>query len=136
MAGFLSGKYQHQLDDRGRIRIPSKFKDILGKNPFVTLGTQKCLVVYSKENAERTLSEKFKDVDGLMPDPLLDPMRKMFSNGIFADEDKQGRITLQPYQIEYGDFKKNLVCIGLLNRVEIWSEECWDEYSKVINGKS
>ena len=130
MAEFLSGKYTHQLDDRGRLRIPPKLKEILGEKPFVTLGSGKCLVVYSNENAQAIFAERFKNVDGLSPDPQLDRMREVFSNGAFVDEDKQGRITIPQYLIDDCGFAKNIVSIGMFNRIEIWGEEEWESIRK------
>lgn len=131
MIDFLSGKYTHQLDDRGRIRIPSKFKDILGANPFVTLstqGSQNCLLIYSYKQAEKTFFEKFASLDEFSTDPELEKMREISANSKILEQDKQGRIALPQELLDKVNITKNIVSIGMLNRVEIWGEEEYEEH--------
>lgn len=138
MAEFLSGKYVHQLDDRGRLRIPTKFKDILGAHPFVTLGVQgkqNCLIVYSNESAQKTFFDRFASLDEFSDDPLLDRMRIMLANGKVLEEDKQGRVTIPEELLGKVGITKNIVSIGMLNRMEIWAEEEWEKYDKSVNLK-
>lgn len=125
---FLSGRYNHQVDDKGRIRIPAKFKDALGSHPYITVGQNRCLYIFSSEEAERILGERFGDVDGFSKDLKLDAMRKIFSRGTFLEEDKQGRFTLPSWLVSYSGIKKNVVSVGMNNRVELWDEEHWAEY--------
>ena len=125
---FLSGRYNHQVDDKGRIRIPAKFKDALGSHPYITVGQNRCLYIFSSEEAERILGERFGDVDGFSKDPKLDAMRKIFPRGTFLEEDKQGRFTLPSWLVSYSGIKKNVVSVGMNNRVELWDEEHWAEY--------
>ena len=134
---FLTGRSNHQLDDKNRIRIPTKFKDVLGKNPYVTVGRNNCLYVYPHETAEEIFESKFGDVDGYSTDPKLDAMRKVFSQGDFVEEDKTGRITLPAYLLKHLFGKrgqaKNIISIGMRDRVEIWTEEAWTEYDESIS---
>ncbi len=130
---FLTGRSSHQVDDKGRIRIPVKFKDDLGKNPFITVGKNGCLYIYPKDEAERILGESFGEVSGFADDPRLDAMRKIFSRGDFVEEDKQGRISLPQYLIEHAKLSKNVVSIGMRNHVELWDEEVWSAYDNSID---
>ncbi len=130
---FLTGRSYHQIDDKGRIRIPVKFKDSLGSTPYVTVGKNGCLNIFPKDEAERILSESYGDVSGFADDPRLDSMRKIFSLGDFIEEDKQGRIALPPYLVEKAKIVKNVVTIGMRNHVELWAEEVWEDYDKSID---
>ena len=130
---FLSGRYNHQVDDKGRIRIPAKFKDALGSHPNVTVGQNHCLYVFSQEEAQRILSDRFGEVDGFSKDPRLDAMRQIFSRGTSLEEDKQGRFTLPGWLISYANIKKNVVSIGMNNRVELWDEDTWNKYDSEID---
>ena len=130
---FLTGRSCHQVDDKGRIRIPAKFKDALGLHPFITVGKNKCLYIFPKDEAERILSERFADVDGFSDDPRLNAMRKIFSRGDFVEEDKQGRLTLPTYLLEYAGITKNEVRVGMRNRVELWSEEAWEAFDSNVD---
>ena len=130
---FLTGRNCHQVDDKGRIRIPAKLKDALGLHPFITVGKNKCLYIFPKDEAERILSERFADVDGFSDDPRLNAMRKIFSRGDFVEEDKQGRLTLPTYLLEYAGITKNVVSVGMRNRVELWSEEAWEAFDSNVD---
>ena len=131
---FLFGEYSHQLDEKGRIRIPAKLKEALGPAPVIMKGTDGCLFVYSQEQALKVFKDKFDSEKGSSNFSDVDKtkaMRLMASKTQQVEEDKQGRILLNPKLIEYAQIKKNIVSIGALDRVEIWSEERWNEYSKV-----
>lgn len=127
---FVTGRSNHQVDDKGRVRIPVKFKDALGPNPFISVGYNGCLNIFPKDEAEKILDEKFGDVSGFTDDPRLDAMRKIFSRGDFVEEDKQGRIALPQYLLDYGKITKNVISIGMRNHIELWAEEVWEEYDK------
>ncbi len=130
---FLTGRSSHQLDDKGRIRIPAKFKDALGPNPYITVGKDHCLYIFPRDTSEKILTGRFEGVDGYSDDPQLDVMRKIFSRGDFVEEDKQGRITLPSYLLEYGGITKNVISIGVRDRVELWAEDVWQAYDSSIN---
>lgn len=124
------GEYRHQIDEKGRIRIPPKLKAQLGENPFITRGSNNCLIVLPKNEATRIFDEKFRSLD------VLDPVhsksvRIMASGGFEAEEDKAGRILLPQHLIRHAGLIKNIVTIGAYNRVEIWSEENWNAYSDI-----
>ncbi|MCL2676091.1 MAG: division/cell wall cluster transcriptional repressor MraZ [Firmicutes bacterium] len=121
------GQSTHQIDEKGRIRIPSRFKDELGDKPFITSGTNGCLFVYPAAFAQQVLSAKFKENDFAVD---AKAMRLLMSNAIFAEEDKQGRILLPNNLIRHAGIKKNIVTIGAFDRVEIWSQEVWTQYSE------
>lgn len=124
---ILVGTYRHQLDEKSRVRIPAKFKEKLGDTPFITKGTNGCLFVYSAEEAEKTFFKKFENND-FMDESESRVIRMLTSNAMWAEEDKQGRILLDSELINHAGIKKNIVTIGVYNRVEIWSEENWEKY--------
>lgn len=123
------GQQTHQIDEKGRIRIPSKFREGLGERPFITCGSNGCLFVYSGEEAEKVLFKKFKDNDFANAE-CAKALRILMSNAIFAEEDKQGRILLPQHLIKHAGIIKNIITIGAFNRVEIWSEENWIKYNQ------
>ena len=126
MAGF-HGEFRHQIDEKGRFRIPAKLKELLGDKPFITRGSNRSLIVMRAEDAEKMFDERFGNIDAL--DPENNKVLRILSSGGFnAEEDKQGRILLPQPLIRYAGITKNIVSIGLHKRVEIWSEEAWDQY--------
>lgn len=129
---MLSGKFEHQVDDKLRFRIPPKFKAEIGPNPFIMIGKDdKCVYIFEHNAGEEILKSRFQNVDIFSEDgddTALKKMRHYFSNGDFYEEDKQGRIALKPKIAEKIKIKKNIVTIGAFNHLELWAEEEWDAY--------
>lgn len=128
---MLIGTYRHQLDQKMRFRMPAKFKDQLEPGFIVAKGTNGCLFCFSKQEFEK-LYEKLASV------PMFDteaqkPIRALLASAFETEEDNQGRILLPQELRAYANMEKNIVTIGVGNRVEIWSEEKFDEYNSVEN---
>ncbi|MBQ8749171.1 MAG: division/cell wall cluster transcriptional repressor MraZ [Clostridia bacterium] len=125
---MLLGEYHHQLDEKNRLRIPAKLRTKLGSNYIIMKGSNNCLFVYSGEEMQNLMNEKLKAV------PLSDvkaqkSIRMLFSSGFEVDEDAQGRFILPQNLREFASIKKNVVSIGVGNRIELWDEEKWQEYN-------
>lgn len=121
------GEYQHTLDNKGRLIIPSKFRDELGESFIVTKGLDNCLFVYSKDEWS-SLEEKLK----LLPLTRKDArafVRFFFSGATECELDKQGRVLIPSNLREHCKLEKEAVVIGVATRVEIWSKEEWDLYN-------
>ena len=121
------GEYHHQMDDKGRFRIPAKLKANLGDRYLITKGANGCLYVFPEEEVQR-LYEKSREpeLNNFAAQRLL---RELFSSGIQSDEDNQGRMMLTPELRKFAKINKNIVTIGVATRIEIWSEEVWKEYT-------
>ncbi|MFR1565806.1 MAG: division/cell wall cluster transcriptional repressor MraZ [Christensenellales bacterium] len=124
---MLTGEYHHQIDEKGRIRIPVKLKEALGESPVIMRGSNGCLFAFSKEKAEKMFSEDF-DSDELADTPRTVALRLIASSAVVVEEDKQGRVLLPQSLIRLAGIVKNIVTVGMFNRVEIWSEERWNEF--------
>ena len=120
----------HQIDEKNRIRIPSKLKDALGDSPVILKGTDGCLFVYSQEAMNGMFASKFANNDFTQEDKTK-ALRLLTASSIYAEEDKQGRILLPPHLIQHAGIQKNIVTIGAFDRVEIWSEERWNAYANL-----
>ena len=124
------GEYLHTIDDKGRLILPAKFRDELGDSFIVTKGLDNCLFVYDmKEWA--ILETKLKQL------PLAKPearafVRFFFSGGAEVACDKQGRVLLPNNLREYAHIDKDVVVIGVSNRIEIWNKDTWDTYNEHI----
>ena len=122
---MLIGTYRHSVDAKKRMRVPSKFKGELGSNFIITKGTCGNLFAFS--------SDKFSALyDKLTNLPLFDeeaqkPVRKFLASAFEAEEDGQGRVLLPKELVKFANIDKNIVFIGVGNRVEIWAEEAWDK---------
>ena len=122
---MFMGEYNHTLDTKGRLIIPSKFRETLGEKFVVTKGLDGCLVAYSHEEWQRI-------EDSLREKPLTSKdarkfMRFFFAGAANCELDKQGRILVPQTLREFAGLDKDVVLTGNLNRIEIWSKEKWSE---------
>ena len=122
---MFMGEYNHTVDAKGRLIVPSKFRDQLGDEFVVTKGLDGCLFVYTLDEW-RKIEEKFRDITATSKDARKFA-RFFFSGAATCEVDKQGRILLPPVLREYADLQKDVVLAGVLSRVEIWSKDRWLE---------
>ncbi len=131
---MLLGEYQHNLDTKGRIAIPARFKEKLAAGAIITRGLDNCLFVFASEEWE-TLAKK------LIALPLAQSnsrafVRLMLAGAMEATPDNQSRIHIPDYLRKYAELKKQVIITGLYNRVEIWDSARWDGYKKKTEGAS
>ena len=120
------GEYHHNIDDKGRLIIPSKFRRPLGSSFVITRGIENCLFVYSKEDFQKIV-EKLESLPFTKKD-ARNFTRFFLSGAADAEFDKQGRINISAPLINYANLKKECVVIGVGDRLEIWSLEDWANY--------
>ena len=133
METLFRGIYEHQLDDKGRLRIPAKFKKGLESYPEQTYsfvrGLNHCIYVFPESVLNETLEE-------LSEERLSDASKAslIFFSSVFpAEEDGQGRVTLPNRLKEAAGIQKDIVTIGRGKRLEIWSAEKYNEYVDGVN---
>ncbi|MFH1088666.1 MAG: division/cell wall cluster transcriptional repressor MraZ [Patescibacteria group bacterium] len=122
------GEYAHTIDEKNRLAVPIKFRKELTKGAIVTKGLDGCLFLY-------TLTEWQKLVDRMNQMPISQKNARAFSRLILAgamdvEIDKQGRIILPKYLIDYAKVKRNVIVAGLFNRLEIWDTKSWNTYKQ------
>ena len=120
----LMGTYHHNIDAKGRMSFPTKLRDLLGGEFYVTKSiNQKCLTIYSKSEWEK-LANKIAE----LPDSMggLDIKRWLFSGAGELVPVKQGRVLIPSDLREFAGLKKDVVVIGLDDKAEIWDKELWD----------
>lgn len=122
---MLMGEYHHNIDDKKRLIIPSKFREEIGDKFVVTRGLDGCLFVYSLDNWEKIIS-KLKTLPFTKKDARVF-MRFFLSAASICEFDKQGRINLVNSLIEYAKIEKECVIIGVNDRLEIWAVSEFDE---------
>lgn len=123
---MFMGEYQHTIDDKGRMIIPSKFRDALGASFIITRGLDNCLFVYPRSEWE-VLEQKLKALP-LMKADARAFTRFFFSGATECELDKQGRVNIPNNLLQYSKLDKDCVVLGVSNRVEIWSKETWENY--------
>lgn len=122
------GEYQHSLDAKNRMIIPSKIREGLGNKFVITKGLDGCLYAYPLKEWE-VLECKLKNLPLTNKDARAF-VRFFFSGACEIELDKQGRGLIPQNLKEYAKIEKEIVSIGVLSRVEIWSKEKWDQYNE------
>lgn len=123
---MFMGEYHHNIDDKGRIIIPSKFRYELGEKFIATRGLEKCLFIYSLDEWNNIVS-KLKSLPFTKKD-ARDFIRFFLSGAAECEFDKQGRINITSPLVSYAGLNKEVVIIGANDRIEIWSKEGWDKF--------
>lgn len=126
MSMFI-GEYNHALDDKGRVSMPSKFREDLGVVFYITKGMDNCLFVYDKEEWEKA-EAKINELRLTRKDARAFS-RLFFAGASQQSLDKQGRVVIPQNLREYAGLNREVVIIGVSNRVEIWDRSKWEAYN-------
>ena len=119
------GEYHHNLDDKGRLTIPSKLRYELKEDFILTRGLDKCLFIYPKDEWENVI-EKYKELPNTRD--ARNYKRFLLSGATTCDVDKQGRINIPTPLSTYANLSKECVIIGVGERLEVWDKESWDNF--------
>ncbi len=125
---MFMGEYMHNIDEKGRMIIPAKFRDALGDTFVITRGLDACLFVYPM--AEWSVLENKLKALPLMKSDARAFTRFFFSGAAECELDKQGRANIPTNLSEHAKLEKECMVIGVSNRVEIWSKQMWQDYSQ------
>ncbi|MBU2101205.1 division/cell wall cluster transcriptional repressor MraZ [Patescibacteria group bacterium] len=128
------GEYQHNIDEKGRVAVPAKFRKEVSGGAIITRGLDHCLFIFTKKDWE-TLAEK------LVALPLSQAnsrafVRLMLSGASDVKLDSQGRVLIPDYLRVYAGLKKSAKVIGVYNRMEVWDEASWQQYKAKTEGSS
>ncbi len=123
---MLIGEYHHNLDDKSRLIIPSKFRLDLGEKFIITKGLDKCLFIYSTSEWQ-TIVSKLKSLPFTKKD-ARNFVRFFLSGAAECEFDKQGRINITSPLVHYANINKECVIIGVNERIEIWSKENFEAF--------
>ena len=124
---MFTGEYQHTIDEKGRLIMPAKFREVLGESFILTKGLDGCLFVYPQDEW-KILEDKLKRLPFTNKDARAFA-RFFFSGAVECETDKQGRILITGNLREYSSLNKDVVVIGVGTRIEIWSKDVWANYS-------
>lgn len=120
------GEYNHNLDSKGRLAVPAKFRSLLKGGAVVTRGLDNCLFLYPKKQ----WAIEAQKIAGM---PISQANARAFSRHMLAgamdvDFDSQGRITLPDYLRKFAGLKKDTIIAGLYDKLEIWDQKAWEKY--------
>lgn len=124
---FLTGEYRHALDDRGRIAVPARFRARLSAGATLTRWLDSCIAVYPRD-AWAELAEKLRGLP-LTSTSAREFARFMSSGAVDVELDKQGRLLVPGFLRSYAGLEPGeVVVVGALNRLEIWTPTAWEPY--------
>ena len=131
---MLLGEYSHNMDTKGRLAIPARFRAELTAGAIITRGLDNCLFLFAAIEWQK-LAEK------LIALPISSAnsrafARLMLSGAMDVEFDSQGRILIPEYLRSYAALKKQAVVTGVYNRIEVWDEEHWRQYKQKTEGAS
>jgi len=124
---LFEGRSRHSLDEKGRLAIPARFKEVLekrGDSSLVVTNLNNCLVAFAGDDWQRI---KDKAVSLPMFDSAANIYFRYFVSGAIKCLLKQGRILIPPDLRELAGLKKEVVLVGHLTRFEIWDRDRWEE---------
>jgi len=131
---MLIGEYIHTLDEKNRISLPVKFRKEMGKSLVVAPGLDNCLSLFTLKEWNK-VSEKLSDSSMLASDNRSFS-RFMFGQAVVVDVDANGRILIPENLKNSSGLTNKVVVIGVENRAEIWNENAWNDYKKVVEGQA
>lgn len=120
---MFMGEYNHTIDAKGRVAVPSKFRETLGETFVVTLGLDGCLFVYPNNEWVNFVS-KLNSLPGSKEARQL--QRYFMAGASECEVDKQGRILIPAKLRDQAGLNKDIVFVGVLSKIEIWSKERWE----------
>jgi MraZ protein len=124
------GRHAHNLDDKGRLALPARFREQLGGGVVITRGFDACLLVYPTE-AWMPLAERVSALS--ISDPDVRILRRMlFANATDAQLDRQGRILIPSDLRAHAAIEREAVVVGMHTFIEIWSPEGWTAQSEIV----
>lgn len=126
MAMFM-GEYHHNLDSKGRLIIPAKFRDQIGDEIIFTRGMEGCIFGYPQAEWQK-IEAKLAKLP-LTQRSARNFTRLFYSGAMETEFDKQGRVNLTATLKEHADLIKECVIVGVSNRIEIWSEDRWQKFA-------
>jgi len=130
---FFMGTYTPKLDEKGRLFLPAKFRDRLAEGVVVTQGQENCLVVWPEDVFMQEAARAQQTP--LTSRGARDYARVLFAGAEQSSPDKQGRISISPLLRAYAGITKDVVVIGVMDRIEIWEPTRWTEYSAAAQAK-
>lgn len=124
------GEYNHTIDRKGRLILPARFRDICKEQGiekfFITRGLDKCIFMFTEEEW-RSQEQKFKTMP-FTKQESRNFNRLFFSGAADVAPDRQGRFIMPQYLKDYASIKRDVIIVGISNRIEIWNLTTWKEF--------
>ncbi|MCI6157407.1 MAG: division/cell wall cluster transcriptional repressor MraZ [Peptoniphilaceae bacterium] len=120
------GEYNHSVDAKGRVSLPARFRDDLSETFYITRGMENCLFIYDRSEWEK-MDERIRSLR-LTAKAARGFSRLFYAGAMEVSCDRQGRFLIPPHLRTFAAIDKEVVIIGVSNRIEVWDKEKWNEY--------
>ena len=129
---IFTGKHLHTIDEKNRLAIPSSIRKCIdegkeGKGFYITPGMDKCLALYSPLHFKETST---KVSEPMFTNKKARTFQRLFFSMSFGVVtcDKQGRIIIPQQHKDYAGLKRDVIIVGVMDKIEIWDSQCWNEF--------
>lgn len=124
------GEYDHSIDRKGRLILPSRFREIARENNierfFLTRGLDKCIFMFT-EHEWATQEQKFKTMSFTKKESRSFN-RMFFAGAVDIIPDRQGRFIIPSYLKEFSGIVKDVMVVGVSSRIELWDKKTWEDF--------
>ena len=131
---MLLGQHEHSLDDKNRLTLPARLRELLGDRVVVTVGLDGCLEAYAQDEWS-TQTGRIRDLDSLSREARL-MRRHFFAQAVTAELDRQGRMVLPAPLLEAAGIEREVTIAGVHDHLEIWDRTRWREHLREVEGSA
>ncbi len=128
------GTFEHSLDAKNRLTVPSKFRSALAGKIFLVKGGEPCLSVYPEETYTRMASSALAGLNPLSAQ-ARQLSRLFYSNAMEIELDGAGRIMLPPFLLEHAGLRKEVVVTGASESLQVWDRATWQQFNSDLTGE-
>jgi transcriptional regulator MraZ len=132
---MLLGEYEHTIDDKNRLTLPARFRQAMAGGVVLTRGLDACIEAYPAEGWNELVEANLSGLNPLSRETRV-LERFYYTGAIEAQPDKQGRVMLPPALIEHGGLGREVVVVGMRDRLEIWDRAAWRTQLKEVMGSA
>jgi MraZ protein len=132
---MLLGEYEHTLDDKNRLTLPSRFRQAFTDGIVVTRGMDGCLFAYTRDDWDRLVQSRLATLDPLSKEGRR--MQRFFFSGAAETElDKQGRVGVPGALLQHAKLGRDVVVAGVHDHLEIWDRDAWRRELAEVEGSA
>jgi MraZ protein len=129
------GEHEHTIDDKSRLTLPARFRDVLGGGVVLARGLEGQIDVYPREGWQVTVESRLAELDPLSREAR--DLRRFFYAGMADSElDKQGRVLIPPALARHASLSKDVVVAGVYDHLEIWDRTAWASHLQAVEGSA
>jgi MraZ protein len=132
---MLLGEYEHTIDEKNRLTLPAKFRQAMAGGVVLTRGLDACVEAYPAEDWHKLVESSLAGLNPLSRETRV-LERFYYTGAIEAQPDKQGRVMLPPALVEHGGLGREVVVVGMRDRLEIWDRAAWRAQLKEVMGSA